>query len=319
MWQQTIRKYFPDAVIYDAALKFPITATGWEVEFPDKVDKPTFLVLQDMLTWESGSRWPSELERIAKWAIAKNVDQSKLFVLIWNYDLAEHWNEQNPGMFRCIQFSTFQYNLWEQYKKSHTLIVNRFLSTGHKHNALCLNRVDKPHRRSTISYLRRFREVNLSDLHNGRTPYYPAQSYDEYDYDNLKNLFSLQQNYLTSRFSIITESQYAEPRGIITEKTFNAIVALHPFVIIGTAGSLKEIQRLGFKTFPEYFDESYDQYPSSVRLDRVLGMNQIRKFRPDDGIKEICRYNRDYFFNAFGDKLCSDLELACRSHSGNIV
>ena len=318
MWQQTIKKHFPDAVINDAALKFPITNKGWEIDYPESVDKTTFLVLQDMLTWEPGTRWPRELERIATWAIAKNIDQSKLFVLIWNYDLAEHWNEQQPGMFKCIQFSTFQYNLWEQYKKSHTLIVNRFLSTGHKHNALCLNRIDKPHRRNTINYLRRYREINLSDLHNGRSPYYPGMSYEEYDYDNLRNLYSLQQNFLTSRFSIITESQYSEPRGIISEKTFNAIVALHPFVIIGSAGSLKEVQRLGFKTFPEYFDESYDAYPNSIRLDRVLGLPEIHKFRPDDGIKEICKYNREYFFNAFGDKLCSDLHLALSRHSGNI-
>jgi hypothetical protein len=319
MWQEIIKKHFSDAVIKDAALKFPITNKGWEIEYPASVDKPTFLVLQDMLTWETGTRWPRELERIATWAIAKNIDQTKLFVLIWNYDLAEHWNEQQPGMFRCIQFSTFQYNLWEQYTKSRIYIESRFLSTGHKHNALCLNRIDKPHRRAAISYLRRYREINLSDQHNGRNPYYAGLEYNEYDYNNLKNLFSLQQNYLTSRFSIITESQYSEPRGIISEKTFNAIVALHPFVIIGSVGSLKEIQRLGFKTFSDYFDESYDGYPNGVRLDRALGLPEIHKFRPDDSIKEICKYNREYFFNGFGKKLESDFHLSLSHHSSNII
>lgn len=319
MWQQTIKNYYPDAVINDAALKFPITNNGWEVEFPDNVDKPTFLVLQDMLTWEPGSRWPRELERIATWSIAKNIDQSKLYVLIWNYDLAEHWNEQQQGMFKCVQFSTFQYNLWEQYTKSHRRLEEAFTATGRKHNALCLNRIDKPHRRSVITYLKRYREVNLSDLHYGRNPYYPGQSFEDYDYDNLKNLLSLQQNYLTSRFSIITESQYSEPRGIISEKTFNAIVALHPFVIIGSAGSLKEIKRLGFKTFPNYFDESYDALSNSTRLDRAMGMTEIHKFRPDDGIKEVCEYNREYFFNELGNRLQSDLHLALLHHSGNVV
>lgn len=318
MWQSIIRQYFPGAVIYDAALKFPITTKGWEVEFPDKVDAPTFLVLQDMLTWESGTRWPRELERIATWAIAKNIDQSKLFVLIWNYDLAEHWNQQQPDMFKCIQFSPFQYNLWEQYTKSHTLIEDTFTETGRKHNALCLNRIDKPHRRSTISYLKRLREVNLSDLHYGRHPYYPGQDFADYDYDNLKNLLSLSKNYTTSRFSIITESQYSEPRGIVSEKTFNAIVALHPFVIIGSTLILKEIRRLGFSTFAGYFDESYDAFPNGMRLDKVLGLTEIKKFRPDEHIQDICRSNRDYFFNGFGDKLCADLHLACSYHSANV-
>ena len=319
MWQETIKNYFPNAVINDAALLFPITDRGWQVDLPKNLDNPTFLVLQDMLTWEPGARWPRELEQIAHWAISKHLDTSNLFVLIWNYDLAEHWNEQNPNLFKCIQFSTHQYETWQQYTKSHTLIVEAFIGTGRKHNSLCLNRIDKPHRRSVITYLKRYREVNLSDLHYGRNPYYPGLSFEEYDYDNLKNLLSLSQNYVTSRLSIVTESQYSEPRGIISEKTFNAIVALHPFVIIGTPGSLKEIQRLGFKTFPEYFDESYDDCPNGLRLDRVLGLTEIHKFRPDDSIKEICRYNREYFFNKLGDKLLSDLALACKRHSLNVI
>lgn len=319
MWQQTIKKHYPNAIINESALKFPITPSGWDIDFPNTVDVPTFLVLQDMLTWEPGSRWPRELERIAHWAISKNIDQSKLFILIWNYDLAEHWNEQNSGMFRCIQFSIHQYETWQQYTKSRTLIEETFTGTGRKHNALCLNRIDKPHRRSTITYLKRSREVNLSDLHNGKQPYYPGLSFSDYKYDNLANLLSLAQNYTTSRFSIITESQYAEPRGIISEKTFNAIVALHPFVIISSFGSLKELQRLGFKTFGDHFDESYDQCANYQRLDRVLGLTQIHKFRPDDSIKEICQYNRDYFFNEFGNKLCSDIHLACLGHPNDVI
>lgn len=319
MWQQVIKKYFPTAIINDAALKFPITASGWDIEFPEVVDGLNVLMLQDMLTWEPGTRWPRELEKIAKWAIAKNINQSKLLVLIWNYDLAEHWNEQNPGMFKCIQFSTHQYETWLQYKNNQATIEETFTGTGRKHNALCLNRIDKPHRRSAITYLKRSREINLSDLHNNKQPYYPGLSFGEYQYDNLANLLSLVQNYTTSRFSIITESQYSEPRGIISEKVFNAIVALHPFVVIGSHGSLKEIQRLGFKTFPDYFDESYDLCPNSTRLDRVLGLPEIHKFRPDDSIVEICKYNRDYFFNELGNKLQADMELACLRHSTNII
>lgn len=318
MWRQIINKHFPGAVIEDAALKYPITEHGWDINFPDNVDTTTFLVLQDMLTWEPGTRWPRELEKIAKWLIATNSNAKNVFVLIWNYDLAEHWNHQNPDSFTCIQFSIFQYQLWEQYTSNRSIIDISLTGPGRKHNALCLNRIDKPHRRLMIEAFRYNRSINCSDLHSGKEPYYPGLSYNDYEYNNLDNLISLAQNYNTSRFSIVTESQYYEPRGIISEKTFNAIVALHPFIIVGTQGSLREIRRLGFMTYDGYIDETYDDLHNGARINTILDSNAINKFRPAEGIEKIALYNKNYFFSEFGNKLLSDLELAISNHSVNV-
>jgi hypothetical protein len=44
----------------------------------------------------------------------------------------------------------------------------------------------------------------------------------------------------------------------ITEKTYRAL-ALHPVLIVGNMRTLSYLRSAGFKTFPEMFDESYDE------------------------------------------------------------
>ena len=44
----------------------------------------------------------------------------------------------------------------------------------------------------------------------------------------------------------------------LTEKIFKPMMLEKPFVVNGTKGYLKELKRLGFKTFSDVIDESYD-------------------------------------------------------------
>jgi len=45
----------------------------------------------------------------------------------------------------------------------------------------------------------------------------------------------------------------------ISEKTFKSLAAGHLFVVLSGAGFLKNLQSYGFKTFSNFFDESYDE------------------------------------------------------------
>jgi hypothetical protein len=44
----------------------------------------------------------------------------------------------------------------------------------------------------------------------------------------------------------------------ISEKTFKSLAAGHLFVVLSGAGFLKNLQSRGFKTFSDFYDESYD-------------------------------------------------------------
>jgi hypothetical protein len=150
----------------------------------------------------------------------------------------------------------------------------------------------------------------------GRELKYPSPSYDEYNvhYDNLINLYGLSENFNSSFFSVITESQYAEPYGIITEKTFNAIVAGHPFLMVGHKGCLDDLRSYGFKTYPMIFDEEYQHLPNADRIDHMIEMNEhwfVQKlnatdiFEWDMETSEVVDYNLNFFFDDFGNEQVS--------------
>lgn len=70
-----------------------------------------------------------------------------------------------------------------------------------------------------------------------------------------------------------------EIQEFVTEKTYKPLLWFQPFVILSRPGALKNLQSLGFQTFPELFDESYDTI-----LDT--------KKRMDAALKEVIKYSQ---------------------------
>lgn len=65
--------------------------------------------------------------------------------------------------------------------------------------------------------------------------------------------------YQNSLVSIVTETNWDIPHLTSTEKSFKPFRDKHPFIIVGVNGALKSMRNLGFKTFSEFWDESYDE------------------------------------------------------------
>lgn len=63
-------------------------------------------------------------------------------------------------------------------------------------------------------------------------------------------------HYNDTYFSIVTETSLVTK--FFTEKIYKPIFNQHPFVVLGPVHTLKYLKELGFETFPEMFDESYD-------------------------------------------------------------
>jgi hypothetical protein len=64
--------------------------------------------------------------------------------------------------------------------------------------------------------------------------------------------------YDNSLINIVTETYFFSNIIHITEKTYKPIAFMQPFILLGAAGSLQHIRDMGFKTFGEFWDESYD-------------------------------------------------------------
>jgi len=87
-------------------------------------------------------------------------------------------------------------------------------------------------------------------------------------------------------FSFIIETQVSNLNSFITEKTFKMIFCGHPFILYSSPGSLSELHKLGYQTYPELFDESYDEMPNSFEKMFFI-MDQIKKWTLPENKREL--------------------------------
>lgn len=107
--------------------------------------------------------------------------------------------------------------------------------------------------------------------------------------------------YDSTWFSLVNETLVVSDLVFWSEKTCKPLAFFHPFVMIASAGHLAEVSRWGFETFPEVFDEIYDQLPdSSQRICSVI--EQVRTFDPrrvDQPIVQAkMHHNHERFFDS---------------------
>ena len=84
---------------------------------------------------------------------------------------------------------------------------------------------------------------------------------------------------------IITETCYWERKCHLTEKTFKPIILKQPFVLLGCAYNLEYLKSYGFKTFDQWWDESYDYIEDPVR--RLQAVADIVKYLDSLSIKQF--------------------------------
>ena len=105
--------------------------------------------------------------------------------------------------------------------------------------------------------------LNEDDINNLRenTPNFYPRFIDEQDGErvaNFHNFLSRKDEYEKTYFTIVSETNVSKHFRFLTEKTIKPIMNFHPFLIFGNPGSIKQLKNLGFKTFSDFWDESYD-------------------------------------------------------------
>ena len=99
------------------------------------------------------------------------------------------------------------------------------------------------------------------------------------DYDDLESIwgfaFETKDIYEKTYFSIVPETLFYEMGTYLSEKAFKPIAHLHPFVMMGRPGILKTLKRIGFKTFSDFWDESYDDIENNS--ERIIKIYEVIK------------------------------------------
>ena len=77
-------------------------------------------------------------------------------------------------------------------------------------------------------------------------------------------------------FSVVSETEMSARLQRITEKPLKPLMSFHPFLILGSPGSLRLLRSYGFESFSGVLDERYDEEPDPRRrFDMVY--DQVRR------------------------------------------
>ena len=90
---------------------------------------------------------------------------------------------------------------------------------------------------------------------------------------------------------------------------------LHPFILNAGIGSLKLFKSYGFKSFPNVFDESYDEIEDNLErsrfivneIERVCLMGEEEKHKLYLDSISIIKYNQNHLCNFDLDKFLLDI------------
>jgi hypothetical protein len=117
--------------------------------------------------------------------------------------------------------------------------------------------------------------------------------------DNHYQRFFNPEWYDDTYFSVIVETLQHGNRPEMTEKTFKACAYYHPFLVVGQQGVLKLLKNIGFETYENMFDESYDDIQDfDARLDAIIkNIDHFKEEPYDQETQRRLQHNHDHFFD----------------------
>lgn len=109
--------------------------------------------------------------------------------------------------------------------------------------------------------------------------------------------------FLNSCINIVTETSYDLNELFISEKVLKPIINYQPFIVFGPYGYLNKLRSYGYKTFDEFWDESYDniedpekRFFAILKIVRELNSKSIEELNElYKNLKHICIYNKQLF------------------------
>lgn len=125
-------------------------------------------------------------------------------------------------------------------------------------------------------------------------------------YDGLANTIDIHHQFLDIQKSFLyvcTETVFNYPHSYLSEKSYKGITTKRPFVIVGAPNSLALLQSYGFKTFNDWWDESYDSEQNhSLRILSIYNIikDMCEKSLDDlqimcDGMSSVLEYNFNHY------------------------
>lgn len=139
------------------------------------------------------------------------------------------------------------------------------------------------------------------DFYQGRQGLVQDSGYVKYDLFNNEwgEIYLKSKTYLDTYFSLVTETVFDYPYSFRTEKIAKPLAIGHPFIVASNAGYYRDLHNLGFRTFGNLVDESFDSIENNqdrmARIEQVvrdLCQQDLAKFAEE--CYTICKYNQEH-------------------------
>lgn len=132
--------------------------------------------------------------------------------------------------------------------------------------------------------------ISVEELHHLQQNILPVLKIDKLSSDHTRHAemtmeigHSMEPFYKSTMISVVTETHAYQYAIAETEKTFKPIKYKQPFILVGAPKSLHYLRNKGYKTFSNWFDESYDDI--NDHRGRVMAIANL--------CKEIDSWDRD--------------------------
>ena len=216
-----------------------------------------------------------------------NISPSSVVFLSCNYLIEEILKEKgyigiyyNPWQFSAARFMTAHYNfiktkcniLEDKLRDKKFLCFNR---NNHAHRAYLVERllelgIDKE---SIITYGNIGNNIYFWKEHkllNSKIPLLHDEKQLHVNTPIDINFDAHNQCY----FNIVTETYFEQNSNktvFFSEKIFKPIQCLQPFLLVGQVNGLKQLKKMGYKTFDQFINEDYDSIDDSIpRIEAII-------------------------------------------------
>ncbi len=142
-----------------------------------------------------------------------------------------------------------------------------------------------------------------------------AHSFDEHGNDSAYIEMRFQTPVNTSFLHVVMESVFAQHKQYLTEKVFKPIVLQQPFVLVGAVNNLKYLQQYGFKTFGDWWDESYDSITDNDQrlhacakiVNDIAAKDITDLYKMREQMSSVLEHNRQHFYSNFSSEVWKEL------------
>lgn len=209
----------------------------------------------------------------------------------------------------CSEFYFKHYNKLD--------IITDYQSRPIKYPWLCANRLIRKHRTDFLELLNLDSGCYsfLNPDPNGLTYFGPvtARSFDDHTNSSAEiDCFDLNP-WNTSFLHVVTETVWQD-KIHFTEKVFKPIVLHQPFVVLQAPGSLEYLHSYGFKTFGDWWDESYDtiqdpQERMQAIADIVNWIPSQDLYKMREEMSGVLEHNFRHFYENIPDIVLDELRV----------